>query len=125
MARRNQGIFVDLIEIAAKLPWCVGVVLAAVAYLILHPYAIQEIAVVTEPGKIGGMVGAQFVKTFAMIGQYMLPTAFLLGAVVSAYGRYTRKALHEQVAASPNRGALNDMSWQQFEALVGEAFRRK
>ncbi|MGB9130079.1 MAG: restriction endonuclease, partial [Thiobacillus sp.] len=27
--------------------------------------------------------------------------------------------------ASPDRGALNDMSWQQFEALVGEAFRRK
>ncbi len=38
---------------------------------------------------------------------------------------YKRRALHEQVAASSDRGALNDMSWQQFESLVGEAFRRK
>lgn len=125
MARRNQGVFVGLIEIATKLPWWVGVVLAVVAYLILHPFAIQEIAVVAKPGKIGGMVGAQIGQTLAMIGQYMLPAAFLLGAVVSAYRRHTRKALHEQVAASPERSALNDMSWQQFEALVGEAFRRK
>jgi len=44
---------------------------------------------------------------------------------MSAYGRYTRRALHAQVAGSPHRGALNDMSWKQFEALVGEAFRRK
>lgn len=44
---------------------------------------------------------------------------------MSAYGRFKRSALHEQVAASPDRGALNDMSWRQFEALVGEAFRRK
>jgi restriction system protein len=71
------------------------------------------------------MVGAQWGKTFAMVGQYLLPAAFLSGAALSVYGRYTRRALHQQVAASPDRGALSQLSWQQFEALVSEAFRRK
>ena len=44
---------------------------------------------------------------------------------MSAYSRFTRRALHAKVATSPDRGALNGMSWQQFEALVGEAFLRK
>ena len=44
---------------------------------------------------------------------------------MSAYRRFTRRALHAKVATSPDRDALNDMSWQQFEALAGEAFRRK
>ena len=125
MAPREQNRFVDLTELAAKLPWWVGVVLAAIAYVILHSMVIREIADVVEPGKSGGMVGAQLGKTFAMVGQYLLPAAFLSGAALSAYGRYTRRALHQQVAASPDRGALNQLSWRQFEALVGEAFRRK
>ena len=125
MARRKQSLFEDVIELTSKLPWWVGVVLAAIAYVILHPIATREIAEVVAFGKIGGMVGAQFGKTFAMIGQYLLPAAFLSGAAMSAYGRYTRRALQEQVAASPDRSALDDMGWQQFEALVGEAFRRK
>jgi len=125
MAPREQNRFVDLTELAAKLPWWVGVVLAAIAYVILHSMVIREIADVVEPGNSGGLVGAQLGKTFAMVGQYLLPAAFLSGAALSAYGRYTRRALHQQVAASPDRGALSQLSWQQFEALVGEAFRRK
>ena len=74
---------------------------------------------------MGGFISQHLFLTLASVGQYLLPFVFLLGAAMSAYGRFTRRALHAQVAASPDRGALNDMSWQQFEALVGEAFRRK
>jgi restriction system protein len=74
---------------------------------------------------MGELVSQNLFKALAGVGQYLLPFAFLVGAALSAYGRYKRRALHEQVAASTDRGALNAMSWQQFEALVGEAFRRK
>ena len=125
MARRKQSPVEDLIEITSKLPWWVGVVLAIAAYIWLHSVAAAEGTAVVQPGKMGDFVGQTLFKTLASIDQYLLPIVFLLGAAMSAYGRYTRRALHEQVAASPDRGALNDMSWQQFEALVGEAFRRK
>ncbi len=125
MARRRQNLFEDLIEITSKLPWWVGVVLAIVAYAWLHGVAVSEVTAVVQPGRMGDFVGQTLFKTLASVGQYLLPVAFLIGSAMSAYGRYKRRALHEQVAASPDRGALNNMSWQQFEALVGEAFRRK
>jgi len=125
MARRKQNFIEDLIEVTSKFPWWVGVVLAIVAYLWLHNVAISDVTAVVQPGKMGDFVGQSVFKSLASVGQYLLPFAFLVGAAMSAFGRYKRRALHEQVAASPDRGALNDMSWQQFEALVGEAFRRK
>jgi len=125
LARRKQNFIEDLIEITSKLPWWVGVALAIVAYVWLHSVAVSEVTAVIQSGKMGNFVGQTLFKTLASVGQYLLPFAFLVGAAMSAFGRYKRRALHEQVAASPDRGALNDMSWQQFEALVGEAFRRK
>ena len=125
MARRKQNLFEDLIEITSKLPWWAGVVFAIAAYLWLHAIAASEVTAVVQPGKMGDFVGQTLFKTLASVGQYLLPVAFLVGAAMSAYGRYTRRALHAQVAGSPHRGTLNDMSWKQFEALVGEAFRRK
>jgi restriction system protein len=125
MARRRQNLFEDLIEITSKLPWWVGVVLAIASYVWLHSVASAEVAAVAQPGKMGELVTQTLFNTLASVGQYLLPFAFLVGAAMSAYGRAKRQALHAKVAGSPDRGALNDMSWQQFEALVGEAFRRK
>ena len=125
MARRKQNFAEDLIEITSMLPWWVGVVLAIVAYVWLHSVAATEVTAVAQPGKMGDFVGQTLFKTLASVGQYLLPFVFLMGVALSAIGRYKRRALHAQVAASPDRGALNDMSWQQFEAVVGEAFRRK
>lgn len=125
MARRKQNLFDVLIEITSKLPWWVGIILALVAYFWLHGVATSEITAVAQSGKMGGFISQHIFQTLASIGQYLLPFVFLLGAAMSAYRRFTRRALHKQVATSPDRGTLNDMSWQQFEALVGEAFRRK
>ena len=125
MARRKQNLFDVLIELTRKLPWWAGVMLAIVAYFWLHSIATSEITAVAQSGKMGGFISQHLFQTLAGIGQYLLPFVFLLGAAMSAYSRFTRHALHAQVATSPNRDALNDMSWQQFEALVGEAFRRK
>lgn len=99
--------------------------LAIAAYVWLHGVAASEVAATAQPRQMGQLVTQSLLKSLASVGQYLLPLIFLVGAGLSAYGRYRRGALHEQVASSPDRGALNDMSWQQFEALVGEAFRRK
>ncbi|MEO7481178.1 MAG: restriction endonuclease [Sulfuriferula sp.] len=125
MSRRKQSTVEDVIEITSKFPWWVGVVLAIVAYVWLHNVATREVTAVVQPGKMGDIIGQTLFKTLAGFGQYLLPFVFSIGAAVSAFRRYKRRTLHGQVAASPDRGALNNMSWQQFEALVGEAFRRK
>ena len=114
-----------MIEITSKLPWWVGVVLAIAAYFWLHSVSTSEVTAVVQPGKMGEFLRQNIFRTLATFGQYLLPFVFSVGAAMSAYGSHKRKLLHEQVASSPSRSSLNDMSWQQFEALVGEAFRRK
>jgi restriction system protein len=125
MARRDQGLFDDLVEITSKFPWWVGVILAIVAYLALHPFATMEVAVSANTKDIGAFVGKQLYRTIAMIGQYLLPAVFLIGAAVSALGRRKRNALHDHVATTGVQSALEKMSWQEFEMLVGEFFRRR
>jgi len=125
MARKKQGPLDDLIDITAMLPWWVGVLLAITSYFVCLHYANAEVARVTSIQQAGAMVSGQLVKVFAMIGQYILPLVFMVGAGLSAWGRHRRDALFTGVQASASTSALNDMSWQEFELLVGEAFRRK
>ena len=125
LARRKHSLFDDLIAITGKLPWWAGVALAIAAYLGLHGVATSDVSTVAQPGQMGRFVNQTFFRTLAAVGQYLLPFALLVGAALSAYGRYGSRALRAPVVASPRRGALKDMSWNQFVALVGEAFRRK
>ena len=125
MARkRKQGAFEDLIDIAAMLPWWVGVLLAFISYFVLHHYATAVVAPPTSVAQLGANVASQLGKTLAMFGQYLVPFAFIIGAGISAYGRHKRTTLLTDVQASTSVSVLNGMSWQEFEMLVGEAFRR-
>ena len=125
MARSKQSLVDDLIALTSRLPWWAGVVFAMAAYGGLHSVASSEMAGVAQPGKMGEFAGNTLFKSLATVGQYLLPSIFLLSAVLSAYGRFKRGALLEEGVTRPNQGALNDMTWRQFEAVVGEAFRRK
>lgn len=127
MARRKKSsFFEDIVDLVAVFPWWVGVGLALIAYLWLHHVASQPVAPApTDLKQMGNFVGAQFWHAIASFLQYIIPIACLFGAGISAYKRHERSRLHRNVAESPSREALERMSWQQFERLVGEVFRRK
>lgn len=125
MARkRNQSTFEDLIDIVALFPWWVGIILAAVFYFWLHHVASTPV-VVDQQGQMSAVMTQAMYKGLATGGQYVLPLICIIGAGLSALGRRKRKQLLDDVNASPAVSALNEMSWQEFEMLVGEAFRRK
>jgi len=126
MARkRKTSVFEDLFQIAAMLPWWVGAILAAVAYVFIHRYAIAEIPTSTAPGQMGQMVVGQMTKALATYGQYIIPAIFLAGAVASYLGRRKREGLVVDVATDKSGDSLRNMNWREFEMLVGEAFRMK
>ncbi len=119
MARkRKQSPFEDLIEITAMFPWWAGVLLALIAYFVLHHYATAEVAQAVKPGQMGNFVVNQLGKTLATFGQYLLPIAFLIGAGISAYGRHKRATLFEDVQENSSPSVLNGITWQEFEMLV-------
>jgi len=123
MARKKTRPAEDLFDIAAMLPWWVGVMVAIVAYVWLHGIAASEVTTTLQPGQAGQFAVQQMYKALAGAGQYFLPLIFLGGALASAFGRAKRRKLLVGVAENPAAGALEGMSWGEFERLVGEAFR--
>ena len=128
MARRRTSSFEDLVTILSRLPWWVSLLVGFVSWLILNPVANSPVVVPAgvKPGDMSGVMLSQLWHTFAMIGQYLIPFTCLIGAVGSVVGRQRRKALLEDVKAATQPGkTIDGLSWQQFEQLIGEAFRRQ
>lgn len=123
--KRKAGTFEDLFEIAAALPWWAGVLLALIAYPVIHHFAVVDVPITTTPGQMGQMVVWQMTKAIATYCQYIIPLLFLAGAVASFFGRRKREGLITDVASGLSGDALRNMSWREFEMLVGEAFRMK
>ena len=124
MGRRKKTSPVeDLMDLVAMLPWWAGVGLALISYLLLHGVASQSIVAATQPGQMGTMLTQTLWKTFASVGQYVLPIICLAGAGISAWRRKERKNLVVDVTQSKASDALDGMSWREFEMLVGEGFR--
>jgi len=112
----------DLVDLVALMPWWAGCVLALLSYLWLHGVANQAGA---PTNQVGTMVTQTVFTALASVGQYLLPFLCLVGAAMSAYGRAQRKSLVSNVVSSPSANAFNNMSWQEFELLVGEGFRQQ
>jgi restriction system protein len=72
---------------------------------------------------MGAAIVGQMWRSLAYWGQFIVPAACVFAAIISAVSRHQRKGLTAQVAQSNSHDALEGMSWQQFEMLVGEAFR--
>src|SRR5450830_179234 len=124
MARRNkQSVFEDLIDVTALMPWWMGTVLAFVSYFMLHALATRPAPVMATAAQVSDGITHVFVGGLAMIGQYLLPFAFSLGALVSFFKRRKAGQLHDSAARRADGIAI--MSWREFEALVGEFFRRQ
>jgi restriction system protein len=125
MARRRSGAAQDVVNITSRLPWWAGVVAALVAFVALRLVAGVEVPVPAGSKQIGGAVIVQAVRSVAFLGQWIVPALFLVGAAVSYFKQRKRAALHGEVARRGRLSAFADMSWQDFERVVGEYFRRR
>ena len=121
MARRRSSFADDVVELTSRVPWWVGVLLAVVCYLVLHAVAAQPLKVDPKAPSFVPMV----IKGLATAGQYLLPILFLFGAGLSAFKRRRAANLVATVRERNDARSLNEMSWREFESLVGGAFRQQ
>ena len=121
--REKQGLLKTLIGLAARLPWWLGLALALVSYVALHILAQKPVPATMQPGQTGSFLLANLTQLLARVGQYALPFLFGMSALVSAFRRGKAERLYAAAARRPD--AINQMSWQDFEILVGEYFRRQ
>jgi restriction system protein len=127
MARsRQSSAFNDLLDVASKLPWKASLGLAAISLLALHllAAAFAPTPTVTNAAELGGIVMHQGIHVGALLLQFVVPPAFLIGATVSYLKRSRSVRLFEDTrnATGPVGASL---TWQQFEKLVGEGFRQR
>jgi len=121
--RRKTSPAEDLLDLVSLLPWWAGVALAIAGYVALHYVASQPLSTSAQPGQVGAMASQAIWRGLASAFQYIVPVICLAGAAVSVWRRRERQKLVTDVAQSRAADALDGMSWQQFEKLVGEGFR--
>jgi restriction system protein len=100
MARRRTSPFEDLVDTVSKMPWWIGLVMALVSYLILHQMSIRPPVTVTGPAQMGAAATGGLIRVLAMFGQFVLPFAFVLGSLISAFKTLSDK---KPLAPAPKR----------------------
>lgn len=123
--RRKQNLIADVVELAARMPWWLSLLLAAVLYFVLHAFAARPVPAAGQPGQIGSASAIAAAHAIAGVLQYVLPSALAAGAAASIWRRRQRSQLAAEVAATTQAGALDGITWQQFEQLVSEHFRQQ
>lgn len=108
MARKNEGI----LDLLCILPWQISVVLGLIAYLLFH-FFIPTIEFTSPILKL-------IAPNAPLIGN-ILGALCLLCAIFSASTAFIKSM---RLDAQKNLDSIRALGWQEFEELVGEAFRR-
>lgn len=109
-------------DLVALLPWWAGVGLALVSYLVFATLAAKGAPSITPAGVASGVAGT-FIAALSKVLQYVVPLLCLAGAGFSAWRRSERSGLLAKARGGDTTVEVSQMTWQQFELLVGEAFR--
>jgi len=125
MPKRKDSTLKDIMNITAMLPWQVGITLAVLSYFLCHVIAGIEVEKSSGLDDIGVFFAKQLAVTMSGYLQYVLPVIFVFGAVGSIIQRYKKKTLYGRLKQNPEVQTLNEMTWQQFELLVGKYFEEK
>lgn len=116
MARKTN--LEKTVETLSILPWWASLLIAVVGYLGLH--ALAQSTVPTAESGIPDM-SALVLRSFAKLFQYIVPLVFTAAAVVSIFKRKHRRELLD---SQRNLQTIKQLSWREFELMVGEAYRR-
>lgn len=125
MTRRRRALWERTLAACSKLPWWIWLALGVASYFGLHSLAASEVTTILLSGDLDRLADHSQDQLVLSAGQYLLPLVFGGLAALSAYGQSARPDLLSYMTMSPRQTALQSMSWQQFERLVAEAFRRK
>ena len=124
MARKTNSAG-DVIAVTSLFPWWIGVAIAVGAFILLRFVATMDVPMPIDTKQVGNLVSRHVVKVLATVGQWVVPALCLIGALLSYMTQRRRALLHADVAQRGKLAPFAQMSWQDFERVVGEYFRRQ
>lgn len=114
MARKSH--FEEWVDLASMLPWQISLGIAIGSYFTFHHFSLASLP--TTPGQMGQIV---FIGASAAL-QYIAPIIFTFGALFSLLHARRKRGIFD---SQTNLQSIRLLSWQEFEWLVSEAYRRK
>lgn len=127
MARRKRASRPRLLPAFSLLPWWAWLALAVAAYAGMRGLAAADLTAILLAGEFDRLAQQTPSDVLIAAGQFLLPLLFVALAARSAWGRRRFIAAPGDLTMTmtPRASELQRMSVQQFELLIGEAFRRK
>ena len=112
-------------ELTARFPWWVGVIAALIAFVILRLTSNIEVTPTGASKDVGGLMFRTFIKAGATLGNGCFLSCFLLAQQSphlssASDGRFTTTS-----PQSSSSRAVGELTWQDFERLIGEYFNRR
>lgn len=120
--KRKTNVIEDLLDIATLLSWKVSVLVAIITFYGFHYLSGLDVAQASNAKSVIDSIPKQLLIGVSKILQYAVPIIFIFGAILSVLGGERRRKLLDQ---QTGLDSIRAMSWQEFEMLVGEAYRRK
>jgi len=120
-SRSKSSAFDDLMDLVSMFPWWLGLTLAPISFILAHAWAASERAEM-----LAGPAGATgILYMLALLLQYIVPVACVLGALASALRRQQRQSLAAEAARAASTEALRAMDWDEFKEAVAEGLRQR
>jgi restriction system protein len=120
---KNSGLVVDIVTLTSRLPWWVGLLLAAGSYCGFHLLAGVDLPRATGVADAGPLVVWQYARMAGYYLQYVVPPLCVAGVMMSLLLGRRRKALGNQVRSGAR--SVEDLNWHEFERLVGAWFEQR
>jgi restriction system protein len=125
MIQPKTSIFEDFILLSSSLPWWSDILLAIVSFFVLHGIASRPVPVIATPGQISVAVTSSILTSLAMVGQFLIPAAFGVAALISGVSSLRQKRLYDRIESHRAVAAMDEIGWEDFERLIAEYYRRK
>ena len=126
--RRRTSTLDDLFKIAMKIPLWANLLIAGGSFVTLRYYGGSELPTmgVVPIAHLAEAVGFYILRLAAFIGQFVIPPIFLLGGILGWIQRTIRAREFRSITRSSQPGVqIRNLTWEQFERMVGEALRRQ
>lgn len=128
MSRKNQPLLIELVETLSNFRWWVSCIAAVVVYIFMKyviSYVLSVYYIPTDKPDIHNFLDYGIYRGVADFSSMLAPIiafALLIGAPISFIKSKRKKQLLEK---QKNINTLHSLRWDEFEELVGEAFRRQ
>ena len=127
--RKNSGISV-FVELLAMLPWWLCLVLGVVSYFVFDHLAAPLQPAALPPGSdplkaLPTVMVGSVMTGLALVLKLLAPFVCVIAAMASFFARSKRKKLLAQAQEMGAVSSASDMTWREFEMLIGEAYRRQ